>query len=1152
MTSANTERILIIDDDPIVNRLCKRVLDGEGFEVEIAMNGTQGLQMLGAASFDVVLLDVRLPDRSGLDVLSTIQQINPEMAVIVITGHGTIETAVAALKSGAQDFMLKPFEPDELLASVQRVLEKGRLRRENLRLTTLLPILEISKELISEMDPARLAQRMLETVQHELGANQAALMLLGEDNQLLSILATLGLNAKDIANLQDRARQRLCETAVREKSPLLASRWDESEPTQRDSGYVVCVPLVLQDRVLGVLSASRPPDLPPFRQDDIGLLSILCDQVAVVLENGRLFEQTRQEYAERMRAQEALSTSTEKIRAMFESVTAGITFIDPRGKIVEANSAFAELIGYESREALAGQSALRLVIKSDRDRARETLQTILATGHAQQAEFRVSTRDGRTLDVETSATMLRDEQGNPTGLVAITSDITERKRAEEMLRQHTERLEILHEIEQGILAARSPTEIAQATADRIRKLVPCRRVGILLFDLQSQEAIVLAVDSESEPCARQGTRTPLDDFAPIWPNLDILRDGKVVVYSVPERGDETGIARLGSVRTLYSVPLLVQDKLIGALNLGIADPDEFVPGWQDIIRQIANELAIAIQQARLSEAQVRRRQEAEALRDTAAALNSTLDLEEVLDRILDNVGRVVPHDAANIMFVEDGIARIVRHRGYVDGKALTRRFDVALMPALSQMAASLLPLAIPNTDDYPDWITFPAITPVYSYAGAPICSQGKLVGFLNLNSSTLGFFRPVQARRLQVFADQAAVAIENARLHKRLQGYIEQLEQRVMDRTRDLSALYEVTTIASESLELVTTLGRTLDQAIIAIGSSAGVVHLLDETERTLRLVTQRTVSPDMASSMSNAPVHDALAGWVVEHNEPLVIANLTTDPRVPRALRSTCFRAYAGVPMRVERRAIGVLGALSEMEQEFNIEDVALLASIADHIATAVENDQLRRQAERTAVLEERERLARDLHDSVTQSLYSLTLLTEASRELIRSGALEQAARYQLRVSEIAQDALKEMRLLVHELRPPLLEQEGLVGALRQRLEAVEGRAGVKTRLLVDELANLPAAVEEGLYRIALEALNNALKHAAASSVNVHVRTQDGGIELEVTDDGIGFDPDVMDDRGGMGLSSMRERAEKLGATLTIQSAPGKGTQVLIRIAEV
>jgi signal transduction histidine kinase len=200
---------------------------------------------------------------------------------------------------------------------------------------------------------------------------------------------------------------------------------------------------------------------------------------------------------------------------------------------------------------------------------------------------------------------------------------------------------------------------------------------------------------------------------------------------------------------------------------------------------------------------------------------------------------------------------------------------------------------------------------------------------------------------------------------------------------------------------------------------------------------------------------------------------------------------------------------------------------------------------------MEERERLARELHDSVTQSLYSLTLFAEAGCELIRMGELQGAEQHTRRVSEIAQHALKEMRLLVYELRPPVLEQEGLVGALRQRLEAVERRAGVKTRLLADELTDLPAAVEDGLYRIALEALNNALKHAAADSVNVYIRTRGGGIELEVADNGTGFDSDAMGGTGGIGLNSMQERAEKLGATLTIGSTPGKGTQVLIRIAE-
>jgi signal transduction histidine kinase len=153
--------------------------------------------------------------------------------------------------------------------------------------------------------------------------------------------------------------------------------------------------------------------------------------------------------------------------------------------------------------------------------------------------------------------------------------------------------------------------------------------------------------------------------------------------------------------------------------------------------------------------------------------------------------------------------------------------------------------------------------------------------------------------------------------------------------------------------------------------------------------------------------------------------------------------------------------------------------------------------------------------------------------------------------VGRIGLQALKEMRLLVYELRPPELKREGLLSALRQRLEAVEGRAGVGARLVVDaeEFGRLPREVELGLYRIAQEALNNALKHAAATQVAVHVRTDDGRVELEIVDDGLGFDHEAARDRGGLGLESIRERAEGLGGTATIRSALGEGTSVAVSV---
>ena len=200
-------------------------------------------------------------------------------------------------------------------------------------------------------------------------------------------------------------------------------------------------------------------------------------------------------------------------------------------------------------------------------------------------------------------------------------------------------------------------------------------------------------------------------------------------------------------------------------------------------------------------------------------------------------------------------------------------------------------------------------------------------------------------------------------------------------------------------------------------------------------------------------------------------------------------------------------------------------------------------------AVLEERNRLARDLHDSVTQSLFSLTLFTEAARRLSGSGDWERTKEYLTRLGETSLQALKEMRLLVHELRPLELASLGLVGALQQRLDAVEGRAGVVARLLVSGTIDLEDHLEEELFRVAQEAMNNALKHAAAPSVTVRITADTDGVDLEIEDTGRGFDPAVAEAGGGMGLASMQERIFKLGGSLDILSAPGEGTRVKVRV---
>ncbi len=206
-----------------------------------------------------------------------------------------------------------------------------------------------------------------------------------------------------------------------------------------------------------------------------------------------------------------------------------------------------------------------------------------------------------------------------------------------------------------------------------------------------------------------------------------------------------------------------------------------------------------------------------------------------------------------------------------------------------------------------------------------------------------------------------------------------------------------------------------------------------------------------------------------------------------------------------------------------------------------------LYQEARQLAVMEERRRLARDLHDSATQALFSLTLFAEAGERLLQSGQLKEAQTYLAWLKETAQSALKEMRLLIYELRPAVLKPGGLVEALQQRLNAVERHAGLKAHLIVDQPIELPLLAEEELYHIIQEALNNSLKHAAATSVMVRLQPTEAGVEAKITDNGIGFDNESARQKGGMGLINMRERVERLGGQLAIASQPGKGVEITI-----
>jgi signal transduction histidine kinase len=545
---------------------------------------------------------------------------------------------------------------------------------------------------------------------------------------------------------------------------------------------------------------------------------------------------------------------------------------------------------------------------------------------------------------------------------------------------------------------------------------------------------------------------------------------------------------------------------------------------------------------RLSQAEARRRQALEALVALSSTLRQAQTHEAMLQPLIEKSIEALGGNAGALLLLKGGALVLAAERGL--NEALPGHQHPPGNCCHWMVVRTGEPLFIPDVgrSELCQCDPYRALMRRMTAAAViPLKTAEATVGLLHLAYQSRREFPEEDRCLLTAITEMAGNALHRASI-------METLAQRVADRTRELAALYDVSAVASESLDLQTTLERSLARVLVAMQSAAGTIHLLDETEERLYLAAHQGI-PLAAVAQKDFSMPPLLTDWVIQHGEPLVVPDLATDPRVPWAARMTGPAAYAGVPMHARGRVLGVLSVVRETGRQFNVEEVALAASIADQVAVAVENARLRRQAEQAAVMEERARLARELHDSVTQSLYSVTLLADAAGDFTEAREWGRVKHYLSRMSETARQALKEMRLVIYELRPPIIERAGLVEALSQRLDAVEGRAGVEARLLATEWVDLPVPVEENLFRIAQEALNNALKHAEATVVTVHLRADAQGVDLEVVDNGKGFDPNSVRSKRGMGLLSMRQRAEGLGGKLTILSFPGGGTRVKVRM---
>ena len=530
------------------------------------------------------------------------------------------------------------------------------------------------------------------------------------------------------------------------------------------------------------------------------------------------------------------------------------------------------------------------------------------------------------------------------------------------------------------------------------------------------------------------------------------------------------------------------------------------------------------------------------LSEVSQQIASILDIDELLAQVTQLIRQTFRYYHVGIGLIE-GDCVVYRVGSGVLWDKPNFQFKPACLKVGEQgisgwVAGSGMPLIIPDVmrDSRYVWMQG---SKTKSELTVPIIVKGSVVGVLDIQSDRLNDFDQTDLEFMQALANQTGIAIENARLYRMARHRAEQFRV-ITEVSQRITSILDINEILNQLVKLVQ---QTFSYYHIEIGLIEGdeVVYYVGAGELWEKPGFQ--AHPDRLKVGK-----DGITGWVAASGKPLIVPDVSKDSRYVQ-IEGCRTQSELAVPIITNRQVIGVLDVESDHLDDFDETDLEVMLLLANQAGIAIENARLYKNAKKVAALEERQRLARELHDSVTQSLYGITLYSQAAAGHLAMEHYEQVDKYLDEINETSQEALAEMRLLIYQLRPPVLEKEGLLTALQTRLTSVEGRAGLKTHLKADLTARLPFVMEEGLYHIAQEALNNALKHSHARSVNVSLFQNGPVISLEIADDGVGFDVANAYQEGKMGLPDMEEHASELGGRLTVTSEAGKGTKIRVDV---
>ncbi|MBL8056610.1 MAG: PAS domain-containing protein, partial [Anaerolineales bacterium] len=782
----------------------------------------------------------------------------------------------------------------------------------------------------------------------------------------------------------------------------------------------------------------------------------------------------------RYTAEAALRASEERYRLISELSTdyAFANRIEPDGRVAREwiTDAFTRITGYGPEEIVSLNDWQAIVHAQDWPLVVKAFSEA-AQGGTTTADYRIKTAAGEERWLRVRARGFPEARRT----VGAVSDVTDQKRAEQALRAQARRLAILHDLSRSILAARAPAEIARSALLHLNALVPVAGWALWVRGPEGRPTVLLA--GLGQPLAAP----PAD--------LDLAQLGGAAAFGPwPAYSSEAPLFAL-------RVPLRAAGQNIGLLVAADLAAEPFTASDLELAEEVADEVAIAVHQRRLQEAENQRRLELEALAVVSAALRQATSIGGVQQSLTEQLVAVVRAQGGALLLQEEGwvLAAAAGQVALPVGARLAVDWATRLSQRVREDTA-----AAAWSEAGPDLAAlFTAILPGLPAGGLlQLRGADRLPAVILLGWSAPRLAAPSETQLLTAIAEIGSNALQRSNL-------LDTLERRVAERTRELTSLYEVAAVANQAAPAGARLAQALALTLEAVGAEAGAVYEAEADVQSLRLLAHQGPVPAMLDHLGRVAVETSLTGRVLRTGEPVIVNDLIANQPVPPGLEAWAGLnwRYIGLPLRSRGQVLGVLGVVGRSEAHLSAESMSLLSTIADQLGTLLEAERLRRQAERAAVAEERQRLARDLHDSVTQSMYSALLFVAAAQEQLDQAAPERARLFLGRIDAILGQALREMRLLIYELRPAALEALGLARALQHRLDAVEGHANVKAQLQVDGDCRLPPAEEETLYAVAQEALNNALKHAGARAVRVSLRGAPERVTLMVEDDGRGFD---------------------------------------------